>query len=150
MRRCTLLSASSHARITGRSDEASDASTFTLLTRSSADTMSDVGPAFDAAATSVRRVFPVTSPPFLASGAKENKRFISIKAPNPASQAQREGERTINPSLSLKLHFLCKCANTTICLSPCASVLAYFHNHFLKGVMLALTRSKCICLKILT
>jgi hypothetical protein len=25
-----------------------------------------------------------------------------------------------------------------MCISPCASVLAYFHNHFLKGVMLAL------------
>jgi hypothetical protein len=108
---------------------ASDTPMTTTSTRASADTTSDAGPAFDAAATSVRRVFlekhSRTSPLFLASGAKENKRFISMKAPNPAEQTRQEGERTPNPSLPLKLHLLRKCANTTKCTSPCACVLTF-------------------------
>jgi hypothetical protein len=62
---------------------------------------------------------------FFASGAVENRRFISWKAMNPASQARREGERKSNPSLPLKLHRLRKCANITKCTSPCACVLAF-------------------------
>jgi hypothetical protein len=62
-----------------------------------------------------RPVTPVTSIHlrFFASGAVENRHFTSTKAPNP------------NPSLPLKLHRLPKCANITMCISSCASVLAF-------------------------
>jgi hypothetical protein len=52
------------------------------------------------------------------------------KAPNPAEQARREGERNSNPPLPLKLHRLCKCANTTKCAPPCAYVLAFSQLFF--------------------
>jgi hypothetical protein len=68
---------------------------------------------------------------FFASGAVENRRFASTKASNLASQARQEGERNPNPSLPLKHHRLCKCANITKCTSPCACVLA-FSQSFLR------------------
>jgi hypothetical protein len=45
------------------------------------------------------------SPPFLASGAMENRHFISKKTPAQEINAL-EGEKTPNPSLPLKLHRL--------------------------------------------
>jgi hypothetical protein len=70
--------------------------------------------------------FSVTSPPFLASGVMENKCFISTKVSNPAELARG----TPNPSLPLKLHYICKCANTTMCISPCVCVLAFSQSFF--------------------
>jgi hypothetical protein len=63
--------------------------------------------------------------PMTASGQWKNNRFTSRKAPNPASQARREGERIPIPSPPLKLYILCKCANTDKCSPPCARVLAF-------------------------
>jgi hypothetical protein len=62
-----------------------------------------------------RPITPVTSfhLRFFAFDTVKNRRFTSIKAPNP------------NPFLPLKLHLLRKCANTTKCTSPCACVLAF-------------------------
>ena len=71
-----------------------------------AQSASDAAP--DAANTSIWQDFFK-----LSTGTIENMCFIFSKAPNPASQARRKGERNPNPSLPLELHLLCKCANTT-------------------------------------
>jgi hypothetical protein len=76
----------------------------------------------------------VTLPSVPSFDAMENKRFISTKKRlNPTELARREGERTPNLSLPLKLHRLRKCANTTKCTSPCACVLA-FSQWFFKAL----------------
>jgi hypothetical protein len=58
----------------------------------------------------------------------KNSRFTSRKALNPASQAWREEERIPNPSPPLKLHLICKYANTNKCSPPCARVLAFLQS----------------------
>jgi hypothetical protein len=97
-----------------------------------------VGPPWTASGPASGHCFSVRNTPdlrlhFSASDTVENRRFTSQKALNPASQARREGERNPNPSVSLKLHRLRKCANTTKCTPPCACVLA-FHKHFFKAL----------------
>jgi hypothetical protein len=65
----------------------------------------------------------VILPPFLSFGVMENKRFISMKMP--------ESRR----ALPLKLHHLCKCANTNKCSPLCARVLAFSQSFSLKELV---------------
>ena len=82
--------------------------------RHSVNTTSGTGPASDVATLSIRRCHPQrltsVSPRLhllfnIASGAVENKHFISFPA-----------QRILNHSLPFKLHLLCKCVNTTKCM----------------------------------
>jgi len=68
----------------------------------------------------------------ISTGAIEKMHFIFSKAPNPASQARREGER--NPSSLYPSNFtsFSKCANTTTCKPTCARVLAFSQPFSLK------------------
>jgi hypothetical protein len=72
----------------------------------------------------------MTTPPKLDIGVKENRRFNSSKMPEFHLASSVGGRENHKPSLPLKLHRLCKGANTTKVLSSCASVLAFSQSFF--------------------